>query len=116
MAKPKRVTRQTVEARERWTRIVREWRKSGLGVRAFCRKRGVPEHGLYAWRRRFRNEKGTDRREGKAAFVPVRVVPQGTGSTGFEISFPSGHVLRAGPQVDADTLARAVSLLDGKPC
>lgn len=33
-----------VEARERWTRIVREWRKSGLGVRAFCRKHGVPEY------------------------------------------------------------------------
>jgi transposase-like protein len=116
MAKPKRVTRQTVEARERWTRIVREWRKSGLSVRAFCQKHGVPEYGLYAWRRRFRNEKGTDRRDGKAAFVPVRVVPQGTSSTGLEISFPSGHVLRAGPQVDTETLARAVALLDGKPC
>ncbi len=85
MAKPKRVTRQVVEARERWTRIIREWRKSGLGVRAFCRKHGVPEYGQYAWRRRFRHEKSPDRRDSKAAclcvsarrqaFVPVRVVP-----------------------------------------
>jgi len=116
MARPKRVTRQMVEARERWTRIVREWRKSGLGVRAFCQKHGVPEYGLYAWRRRSRNEKSPERRDGKGAFVPVRVVPQGGSSTGLEISFPSGHVLRAGPQVDAETLARAVSLPDRKPC
>ncbi len=98
MAKPKRVTRQVVEARERWTRIVREWRKSGLGVRAFCQQHGVPEYGLYAWRRRFRNEKSLERRDGKAAFLPVRVVPQGTAPQGLRYRYPratcSGPALR----------------------
>ncbi len=50
MAKPKRMTRRVVEARERWTRIIREWRKSGLDVRAFCRKHGVPECRRINWR------------------------------------------------------------------
>jgi hypothetical protein len=110
------MTRRGVEARERWTKIVRKWRKSGQGVRAFCRKHGVPEHGFYTWRRKLGNGKPAARREGKAAFVPLRVVPQGTSSTGLEISFPSGHVLRAGPQVDTETFSRAFALLDEKPC
>ena len=60
MAKPKWVTRQVVEGRERWTRIIREWRRSGLGVRAFCRKHGVPEY-------------DPDNNEAERAFRPVAV-------------------------------------------
>jgi transposase-like protein len=107
------------EARERWAGIVDEWRRSGLGVRAFCRKRGVGEHSFYAWRRRLRAERSPKPAAAKkAGFLPVRVVSRGAPSGGIEIEFPSGHVIRAGAEVEAETLARAVALvggIDGRP-
>jgi len=36
--------------REYWRRIVEEARRSGQGIRAFCRERHVKEHLFYHWR------------------------------------------------------------------
>jgi len=102
-------------ARERWARIVADWRRSGLGVRAFCRKRGVGEHGFYAWRRRLRDE-GSARAPARSGFLPVRVVSRGAPQGGIEIEFPTGHVVRAGADVEADALARAFVLVESNRC
>ena len=70
------VNPRSVRARERWAGIVEEQRRSGLGVRAFCLKRGVGEHSFYAWRRRLRGARpathrprGTPRPGGRSAGV-----------------------------------------------
>ncbi|MHC4252929.1 MAG: IS66 family insertion sequence element accessory protein TnpA [Planctomycetota bacterium] len=102
-------------ARERWARIVADWRRSGLGVRAFCRKRGVGEHSFYAWRRRLRDE-GAASVAAKGRFLPVRVVSRGPAGAGIEIEFPTGHVVRAGSDVEADALARAFALVESGRC
>lgn len=34
-----------------WRKTIAEWMKSGLSVRAFCRKNNVPESSFNAWRR-----------------------------------------------------------------
>ena len=34
-----------------WRRMVRQWRGSGLSVRAFCEEHGLSEPSFYAWRR-----------------------------------------------------------------
>ena len=39
------------QRRAYWRRIVEEVRRSGQGVRAFCRERRVDEHRFYYWRR-----------------------------------------------------------------
>ena len=70
-------------ARERWARIVDEWRRSGLGVWAFCRKRGVGEHSFYAWRRRLGDGKPA-RAAARPGFLPVRVVSRGAPAGGIE--------------------------------
>jgi transposase-like protein len=125
----KRADPRTARAAERWRGIIGEQRRSGLGVRAFCREQGVGEHSLYSWRRKLRGVVGTTaisarrgakppsssaRKEG--GFLPVRVVSRLAPSGGIEIEFPSAHVLRAGAEVEPETLARAVSLLDARPC
>jgi hypothetical protein len=44
--------RQQDQAKERrWRRLLDLWRRSGLGVRAFCDRHDVPEHRFYWWRR-----------------------------------------------------------------
>ena len=34
-----------------WRTMVRQWRQSGLSVRAFCRRHGLLEPNFFAWRR-----------------------------------------------------------------
>jgi hypothetical protein len=84
-------------------------------VRAFCRERGVGEHSFYVWRRKLRNGKPV-RREKRPGFLPVRVVSRGAPRDGIEIEFPTGHVVRAGTDVEADALARAFALVESSRC
>ncbi|MEK6233953.1 MAG: hypothetical protein N2C14_04510 [Planctomycetales bacterium] len=46
-----RVNRRDPDKERFWRRIVRRQPKSGLGVRAFCKKQEVTEASFYAWRR-----------------------------------------------------------------
>lgn len=102
-------------ARERWARVVADWRRSGLGVRAFCRERGLGEHSFYAWRRRLGGGKPA-RAGARPGFLPVRVVSRGAPQGGIEIEFPTGHVIRAGADAGADALARAFALVEPGRC
>jgi hypothetical protein len=43
---------QTLVALERWTPIMEDWKKSGLGVVAYCRKIGIPHGNFGKWRKR----------------------------------------------------------------
>lgn len=107
-------------AKERcWRRVLRQWQKSGLAVRAFCAAQGLSEASFYAWRRTL------GRRDAEAAaFVPVTVVPaekgapSGEGTNGrLELVLDQGWVLRVGPGFDAPTLQRLLALLEeGRPC
>lgn len=55
-----------------WRGVVARWRRSGLGVRAFCDREGLSEASFYAWRR----ELLLREREAQAQTVPSsRVVP-----------------------------------------
>jgi transposase-like protein len=36
-----------------WRRMLRQWQRSGLSIRAFCRKHNLAEPSFYAWRRTF---------------------------------------------------------------
>jgi hypothetical protein len=46
------------QRRAYWRRMVEEVRRSGQGVRAFCRERRVDEHLFYYWRRVLAKEEG----------------------------------------------------------
>jgi transposase-like protein len=58
-------------AREKWTRIIREQRASGLSVAAFCAERGIPASSLFAWRRRLAG--AGDATPSGSAFVEAKV-------------------------------------------
>ena len=42
-----------------WRRQVRQWRSSGLSVRAFCAAQGLSEPSFYAWRRTLAQREAT---------------------------------------------------------
>jgi transposase len=99
-----------------WRRMIRQWRSSGLSVRAFCAERELAVPSFYGWRRTIAQ------RDAEAFhFVPVHVVPEEQPVTedkggGLELVLPRGRQLRIGPGFDAPTLQRLLTLLEeGRP-
>ena len=98
-----------------WRRMIRQWRGSGLSVRAFCDEQGLSEPSLYAWRRTL-----AERDAASVRFAPVQLMPEskppGTadGVPGaVELVLGPGRRLRIGPGFDGPTLTRLLALLEG---
>src|SRR5437763_1955861 len=60
-----------------WRRMVQQWQRSGLSVRAFCEQHDLSPPSFYAWRRTL-----ADRDAQAIAFVPVEVSPPPAGIFG----------------------------------
>ena len=95
-----------------WRRLVRQWRQSGLSVRAFCAVQGLSLPSFYAWRRTL-----AERDAESVSFVPVRVTTEPTAfgdtpASGLELVLGSGRRLRIGPGFDAATLQRLLGVLE----
>ena len=109
-----------------WRRVVRQWRKSGLSARAFCRRQDLSEPSFYSWRRTLAQRDAKAARFVSASFVPVRVVAQPAAdtvpeadisATGLELVLEDGRRLRIGTGFDATTLRRLLALLqEGRLC
>jgi hypothetical protein len=103
------------ERKERqWRRWVGEWRASGLGVRAFCARRGLAEPRFYAWRRLLE-----ERAAANATFLPVQVVADESPApvSALEVVLADGRTLRVTPGFDAATLRALLTVLEeGRPC
>lgn len=100
-----------------WRRVMRQWRGSGLSVRAFCEERGLSEPSFYGWRRTL-----AERDAAVVRFVPVQVAPEPTAATddgsagAVELVLGAGRRLRVGPGFDGPTLTRLLALLEeGRP-
>jgi len=97
-------------------RVLARWQCSGLTLRKFGEKRGIPPSTLSWWRRVFR-EAGAEDRNGSSAEHPVvftevakpakvpRMPP------GVEIVLPSGHVVRVPAGAESDTLLGVLQAL-----
>jgi transposase-like protein len=93
-----------------WRRVLRQWRQSGLSVRAFCAAQDLAEPSFYHWRRTLQQRDALS-----PAFVPVQVVapqPDLSGSGAVELLLGNGRLLRVGPGFDAATLQRLLGLLE----
>jgi transposase len=99
---------------QRWRIIIGRWRRSGLSVRAFCRRENIKEPQFYWWRRKLEQAD-----QQKTAFLPVHVVADEApdpAARGVEVVLANGRCLRVRPGFDADTLVKLVDLLEaGRP-
>jgi transposase len=101
-----------------WGRQVRQWRSSGLSVRAFCAAQGLSEPSFYAWRRTLAQREAT-----AVPLVPLTVKPEPQLVTAhvpsvaaLELVLDAGRCLRIGPGFDGPTLVRLLALLEeGRP-
>jgi hypothetical protein len=105
----------SVRARQMRRMLVR-WQRSGLTLREFGEKRGIPPSTLSWWRRVFRDA-GDEKGNGAAAETPVVFTevrpPANVMMTPavLEIVLPSGHLVRVAAGADSDTLRRVLEAL-----
>ena len=108
-----------------WRRMLRQWRRSGCSVRAFCGEHGLAEALFYAWRRTIQERDRETRRDAPRSrdhaarsaaplFVPVTVAET---TAPIEVILARGHVIRIAPGFDPDTLRQLLAVLDeALPC
>jgi hypothetical protein len=105
----------SVRARQ-MRRVLARWQRSGLTLREFGEKRGIPPSTLSWWRRVFRHA-GEEDGNGAAAETPVvftEVPPPANvprTSAVLEIVLPSGHLVRVPAGADSATLQRVLQAL-----
>lgn len=98
-----------------WRKLIGGRAKSGLSIRAWCRKRGVNEVSFHWWRRELTRR---DAESTQAAFIPVHVVPDGIPRSDgrIEIVLSGGRRVRVNGHVDRQALADVLSVLEAAAC
>jgi ATP-dependent helicase YprA (DUF1998 family) len=97
-------------ARQKWQRLVSEQARSGQGVAAFCRGRGLCEPHFYWWKKRLREKAA-------AKFVEIKLA---TGAAGpstavdsrIEVRLRNGRSLVVGPGFDAGHLQALLAAVE----
>ena len=109
--------------------MVREWRRSGLSVRAFCAEHGLAgtillfvaaEHRrtckAISERLPASRTVGNDGADDRPLFVPLRVVPAAAGMA-FEVVLGQGRVVRVPACFDPAALRQLLAILEEeRPC
>jgi hypothetical protein len=110
----------SVRARQ-MRRVLARWQRSGLTLREFGEKRGIPPSTLSWWRRVFRRageeEVNGSSTENPVVFTEVRKpanVPRTPAV--LEIVLPSGHLVRVPAGADTATLQRVLQALRTTTC
>src|SRR5437016_6342129 len=96
-----------------WRTMVRQWRRSGLSVRAFCEEQRLSEPSFYAWRRILRER---DSEAVRFLAVQVTAEPQTSAAADtapgrLELVLSGGWRLRIGSDFDTVTLQRLLAVL-----
>jgi hypothetical protein len=106
----------SVRARQ-MRRVLAHWQRSGLTLREFGEKRGIPLSTLAWWRRVFRHAGDEEEGNGAAAEpavvfteIPAPAKVPGTAAV-LEIVLHSGHLVRVPAGADRDTLQRVLQAL-----
>ena len=102
-----------LDLERKWRRRLREWERSRLTGREFCRRHLLSEASFYSWRREIarRDREQAAARE-QPAFVSVAVVA----AEPLEVVVRGGRVVRVGRGFDAAHLRAVVAALEAEPC
>jgi hypothetical protein len=99
-----------VEARS----VLGAWKKSGLGLEAFARSRGLVPQRLYWWKKKLGFGVVADQ-SAPLALLPIRVTETPMDARRGEpvtVLLRSGHMLKVGRDFDESAFARVVALLE----
>lgn len=105
-------------AHGQWTEIeargvLEAWKRSGLGIEAFARSRGLVPQRLYWWKKKLGVGRVPDKSRA-LTLLPVRVAERAESRRGEPVTvlLRSGHMLKVGRDFDESAFARVVALLE----
>lgn len=108
-------------AEKSWIPILAEWKKTGLGVREFCRKRHLRESAFWFWKKELpdRERRRREQRQAKPGgpalrILPVRVVKDASSGAPIEV-LSGGRTVRIPGDFDPGILRKVLSVLEGRP-
>jgi transposase-like protein len=105
---------------ERWRRLIEQWRRSGLSVRAFCEGHHLAVPSFYAWRRRLQQDAplpDVSPPPESVTFVPVHVQPEAFDQQQpLELVLANGRCLRIPSRFDANVLRALLAVLEEPSC
>lgn len=107
--------RRDLKKEELWRRVVRRQARSGLSVRAWCRKHNLQQSAFYWWRRELARR---DVGQPATAFVPVRLTGDGPAKSDpvIEILLTNGRRVRLWGSAQRSMLAEVLAVLETASC
>ena len=105
---------------QHWRQLLERWQRSGLSVRAFCRRHRLAEPTFYVWRRTL--QQGSRLAPASQAADPVTFLPVHVRHDSpderppLELVLASGRCLRIPPGFDPATLRALLAVLEGPSC
>jgi transposase-like protein len=105
---------------QHWRRVLDDWQRSGLSVRAFCRRHRLAEPTFYAWRRTLQQGDGlghASQAPDPVTFLPVHIEHDAIDPRPpVELVVAGGRCLRIPPGFDPATLRALLAVLEGPSC
>ena len=96
-----------------WQQRFTEWRRSGLGPTAWCRKAQVPLSSFYYWRSQLCDTAGSTASPASPPhFIPITLRPSGSAMT---IRLDNALSIDVAPDIDRTLLRDMVALLRDAP-
>jgi len=93
-----------------WLAIVREWERSGLGVREFCAQRGLKQTTFLWWRQQLKGQQPERRGSGGVEFVEIAHNGR-LSDTMFHVELGNGLRVRVPTRFDAAALKELLVVL-----
>ena len=103
-----------------WRGRLAAWRKSGLGVREFCRREKLSEQQFYAWRRELKFRDRESPRPVRFAAVELKpsvpVSESAASRDAMEVILPDERCVRVRAGFNPQALARVLAVLERSAC
>ena len=96
-----------------WRRTLTAFGKSGLSVRAFCRREKLHESAFYAWRRTIKERGPRQRGRKRPAFMPL-VLDNIPAAAGITLELRGGRTLRLSESFPVERLAALVRAVEAE--
>jgi hypothetical protein len=98
-------------SRAAWTKLVREWRESGLSGRAFAARRGVGVKSLFWWSSKLKREAASESAR-PMTFIEVASPTPVLLDSRLEIHLANGRWIVVPASFDPDALARLLPIVE----
>lgn len=98
-------------SRAAWTKLVREWRESGLTGKAFAVRRGISENSLFWWSSKLKREAASEGTR-PVTFIEVASPTPVFVDARFEVHLGNGRWVVVPAAFDAEALARLLPVVE----